>query len=223
MNGSGRSPALLDLPRALADVGSHEHGLESLPAAHIHTVTVPGAAAGWEDAVAAWGRLPLARVLAPSIELAERGFPVSPITAHSWHAGIAQLETGPHGHEMLVRVSGSPLDGTDAANAASTSRRFPSHRAPRAGEVFRNPNLARTLRLVAEHGASKGFYTGETGAAIVELVQSLGGVLSADDLAAHRSDFVDPISAVYRGIEVHEIPPNGQGITALLALNILQV
>jgi gamma-glutamyltranspeptidase/glutathione hydrolase len=191
LNGSGRAPAALDLQRLRAD------GLaEALPATHAHTVTVPGACAGWCDLVERHGRLGLDAILAPAIELAEGGFPVGPMAAFVWQGSAGKLDRAPGGRDLLV-------DG----------------RAPRPGELFRNPALARSLRRVAEKGA-QGFYTGEIAAAIVEVVRAHGGVLSEEDLALHRSSFEEPISSAYRGLRVHECPPNGQGLAALLALNV---
>jgi len=194
LNGSGRAPAALTL-----DLLRRQGLAERLPPFHIHTVTVPGAPAGWCDLVARHGRLPLKRLLAPAIRLAEEGFPVSPITAYFWARGAErQLRHAPGGHALTI-------DG----------------RAPRAGEVFRNPGLARALRLLAEGGASA-FYEGEIADAILALSQRAGGAMTARDLAQHRSTWDAPISTTYRGLRVWECPPNGQGLATLLALNILE-
>ncbi|KAJ0389316.1 hypothetical protein ATCC90586_012245 [Pythium insidiosum] len=141
-----------------------------VPRAHGHSVTVPGAVAGWVDALNKWGSMRLADVLAPAIELARDGFPVSPITAHGWARGKHQLDRSPHGHELL-------LNGT---------------RAPEAGEIFRNPTLAASLEVIAAQGKA-GFYTGRVAEAIVEAVAHHGGVLALEDLAAHTSTVVTPI------------------------------
>lgn len=194
LNGSGRAPAALTLERLARDGFA-----AALPPFHAHCVTVPGAVAGWADALARHGSLPLAEVLAPAIALAEGGFPVAPIAAVQWELGaVLQLGATPGGRELLV-------DG----------------RAPRAGEIFRNPGLARALRLVAEDGP-RAFYTGEIAAAIAAVVQRHGGVLSEADLAEHASTFEAPISATYRGVRVWECPPNGQGLAALLALRLAE-
>jgi gamma-glutamyltranspeptidase/glutathione hydrolase len=194
LNGSGRAPSKLNL-ELLAEQGFSK----ALPPFHPHTVTVPGACAGWCDVVNNHGRLSMEDVLMPAILLAENGFPVSPITAHFWKNGVEkQLSKSPGGHELTI-------DG----------------RAPSPGEVFRNPNLARTLQMVAEKGA-EGFYLGEIASSIVSVIQSAGGVLDEDDLAAHHSTWEDPISTTYRGFRIWECPPNGQGLTALIALNILE-
>ena len=164
-----------------------------------HAVTVPGTIAGWVDTVERFGRMSVAEVLAPAISLAEDGFPVTPIISTGWKRQEDLLRTtGPAGHDLL-------LDG----------------RAPGPGEVWRNPSIARVMRAVAEGGADA-FYDGWPARAIVEAVQMNGGCLTADDLADHRSTFEDPISTGYRGYTIYECPPNGQGITALMALNILE-
>ncbi|MCW5878520.1 MAG: gamma-glutamyltransferase family protein [Anaerolineales bacterium] len=193
LNGSGRAPAALSLDLL------NQQGLTELPLYHAHTVTVPGAAAGWCDTVARFGRLPLGQVLAPAIELAEAGFPVAPVTSYFWARGAQnQLSRASNGHELTIEG-----------------------RAPRPGEIFRNPGLARTLRRLAEGGA-EAFYQGEIAEAIVAVLAEAGGAMSAADLAAHQSSWDEPIFADYHGLRVWECPPNGQGLAALLALNILE-
>ena len=194
LNGSGRAPSALTLDRLKRDGFSTE-----LTPFHAHTVTVPGACAGWFDLIAKHGSLSMPDILAPAIRLAEEGFPVAPITARSWQRGAErQLKSGLNGHELTI-------DG----------------RGPNAGEIFRNPNLARTFKTIAEGGASA-YYQGAIAEAIVSVIQEAGGCMSADDLASHVSTWEAPISVDYRGYRVHECPPNGQGITALIALNILE-
>jgi gamma-glutamyltranspeptidase/glutathione hydrolase len=169
-----------------------------MPSNGVHSVTVPGAAAGWIDSLEHFGSMTLEEVLKPAIILGEKGFPVAPLTARLWDLGVSKLTTGPWGEEML-------LNG----------------RAPRAGEIMRNPTLARTFRTLIEYG-KPGFYEGRIAEAIVELLSSMDGILSLEDLKNHTSTFPDPICVDYKGTEVYEIPPNGQGITALIALNILE-
>jgi len=194
LNGSGRAPAALTLDRLKKDGFSLE-----LPPYHAHTVTVPGACAGWFDLSERHGSLAMAEILAPAIRLARDGFPVAPITANSWKRGAQrQLNSAPNGQELTI-------DG----------------RAPRAGEIFRNPHLARTFEIVAGGGKSA-FYQGEIAKAIVNVIQQAGGCMSMEDLASHTSTWEEPISVTYRGLRVYECPPNGQGITALIALNILE-
>jgi gamma-glutamyltranspeptidase / glutathione hydrolase len=191
LNGSGRAPRALTLDRLRGE------GMTEPPLTHGHTVTVPGACAGWCDLAARHGTRPLAELFAPAIALAEDGFAVAPITAHFWDRASERLRGAPGGTQLLV-------DG----------------RAPRAGERFTNPGMARTLRAVAAGGADA-YYRGEIATAIVAAVAAAGGAMTSDDLAAHTSTWDEPISTVYRGLRVWECPPNGQGITALLALNIL--
>lgn len=194
LNGSGRAPGSLSLDLL------KRHGFErQLPPYHAHTVTVPGAAAGWCDLIDKHGKLKMAEILAPAIRLAEQGFPVAPLTSYFWARGAAnQLSKAANGHELTI-------DG----------------RAPHTGEIFRNPGLARTFRTLAK-GGKAAFYQGEISNAIVNVIQESGGVLAAEDLASHHSTWDTPISTSYRGYRVWECPPNGQGLAALLALNILE-
>jgi gamma-glutamyltranspeptidase / glutathione hydrolase len=197
LNGSGRAPAALTLERIKAIPGVSAQS--SLPPYHPYTITVPGACAGWCDLVERHGSLTMAEVLAPAIRLAEEGFPVAPITAYFWQRGVEQqLRTALNGREMT-------LEG----------------RGPKAGEVFRNPGLGKTLRAVAE-GGKRTFYQGEIAVAIASTVQKAGGCMSLEDLAAHTSSWDTPVSTTYQGLRLWECPPNGQGITALMALNILE-
>ena len=193
INASGRAPKDLTLEKVNQDGFTEE-----LPRFHPHTVTVPGAAAGWIDTVEKFGSLSLNEILGPAIELARDGFPVSDITARYWSLGKSRLEEGPNSAEML-------LNGE----------------APKVGQMMKLANMANTFELLIEHGKA-GFYEGSVASSIVELLQSKGGVMTLDDLKNHRSTFEDPISVNYKGIDVFEIPPNGQGITALIALNIIE-
>jgi gamma-glutamyltranspeptidase/glutathione hydrolase len=194
LNGSGRAPAALTLERVTADGFS-----EGIPPFHAHTVTVPGSCAAWSDLLDQHGTLPLPVVLAPAIRLAEDGFPVAPITAYFWQRGVERLlRDAPGGTELMLHG-----------------------RAPRAGEIFHNPGLGRTFRALAE-GGSRVFYEGEIAAAVAGAVQNAGGALNEGDMGKHLSTWDDPISTTYRGVRVWEAPPNGQGLTALIALNILE-
>ncbi len=194
LNGSGRAPAGLTLERL------RREGLDSaLPPFHPHTVTVPGACAGWCDLVERHGTLAMVEILSPAVRLAEQGFPVAPLTAYFWSRGAdRQLKTAPNGHELTIEGRG-----------------------PRAGETFRNPGLARTLRMIAE-GGKEAYYQGEIAEAIAQVLQNMGGCMTADDLAAHVSTWEVPASVTFGNFRVYECPPNGQGITALLALNLLE-
>jgi gamma-glutamyltranspeptidase/glutathione hydrolase len=197
LNGSGGAPAGLTLERVKKDLGAVHPS--ALPPFHAHTITVPGACAGWCDLVARHGSLSMPEVLAPAIRLAEAGFPVTPITAYFWQRGAeAQLKSALNGRELT-------LDG----------------RAPKAGELFRNPTLGKTFRKVAE-GGKQAFYEGEISEAIASVVQQAGGCMTMKDLASHRSTWEVPVSTAYQGLRLWECPPNGQGITALIALNILE-
>jgi gamma-glutamyltranspeptidase/glutathione hydrolase len=193
LNGSGRAPVGLTLARL------QREGLgEGLSAYHPYTITVPGACAGWCDLLERHGRLPLSQVLAPAIHLAEQGYPVAPVTAYFWKRSEERLRAAPNGVELTIEG-----------------------RAPHPGELFHNPGLARSLRLIAE-GGKAAYYQGPIAEAIETVVQAAGGCLSATDLAAHTSTWETPLSVAYRGLRVWECPPNGQGLAALLALNILQ-
>ncbi|XP_064641150.1 glutathione hydrolase-like YwrD proenzyme [Lineus longissimus] len=199
LNGSGRSPAGLALEKV------HSEGYqpsEKLPVGHGHTVTVPGAAAAWVDTVEKFGsgKLSLGDILSPAIRLAEEGFPVHGTASVFWEMGAHTLtgETNPHGGTMLL--NGKP---------------------PRQGEIMKLPCLANTFRTLVAEGKT-GFYSGRIAKAIVEAVDRAGGVLTVEDLEAHVTTFEDPISVDYQGVRVWEVPPNGQGITALMALNILE-
>ena len=194
LNGSGRAPAALSL-----ELLQKQGFKDELPPFHAHTVTVPGAAAGWCDLVEQHGRLKMREILAPAIRLAEEGFSVAPLTSYFWERGAAnQLSKAANGRELT-------LDG----------------RAPQPGERFHNPGLGRTFRVLAE-GGKDAFYQGEVAQALVQVVRDSGGVITVEDLAAHRSTWDEPISTTYRGFRVWECPPNGQGLATLLALNILE-
>ncbi|MHA2102942.1 MAG: gamma-glutamyltransferase [Candidatus Hodarchaeales archaeon] len=193
INGSGRSPRELTI-EYLNDMGISN----SIPDYNPHTVTVPGTAAGWIDTLERFGTLNIDEVLQPAIKLAENGYPVSPIIAYLWKKGETQLRNGPNAGELLL-----------------------DNRVPEIGEIIKLPTLAKTMKLIAQLG-KKGFYEGEIASSIIELLQSLGNVMTLDDLKNHQSSVVEPISVNYRGIDIFEIPPNGQGLTALLALNILE-
>jgi gamma-glutamyltranspeptidase / glutathione hydrolase len=194
LNASGRAPAALTLERI------QKEGLgDELPPFHPYTITVPGACSGWCEMVARHGQLSMANVLAPAIRLAEEGYPVAPTTAYFWSRGAKrQLAEALNGHELTI-----------------------AGRGPNPGEIFSNPGLARTFKLVAEGGADA-FYQGEISAAIAAVVQEAGGCLNEADLAAHTATWDDPISTLYRGYRIWECPPNGQGLAALIALNILE-
>jgi gamma-glutamyltranspeptidase / glutathione hydrolase len=193
LNGSGRAPASLTLGRL------KKEGIDSLPPFHPYTITVPGACAGWCDLIEKHGILSLGEILAPAIRLADEGAPISPLTSFSWQRSAEhQLTESLNGREMT-------LEG----------------RGPTPGELFHNPGLGRTLRKMAA-GGIKAFYEGEIAESIVATIKKAGGCMTEEDLAAHRSTWDTPVSITYQGFRVYECPPNGQGITALIALNILE-
>ncbi|KAJ7092606.1 gamma-glutamyltranspeptidase [Mycena epipterygia] len=198
LNGSGHSPQKLTLEYA------RERGLtgRSIPLTDLNSVTVPGAAAAWVDTVEKFGsgKVSVADVLAPAIRLAEEGVPVSEIHSLSWQRSENLIKNAsPNGDEML-------LNG----------------KAPLQGQIIKLPNLAQTFREVATHGKD-GFYKGRVAQAIVDLIQSKGGVMELDDLAKHETSFVEPIKYTYANeVTLYECPPNGQGLTALIALGILE-
>ncbi len=175
-------------------------GHKQVPEEGAESVTVPGALAGWTALLERYGTLTLAQALAPATKLAEEGFPVSPIIAQQWAAEEERLRRDPGARATYL------LEG---------------QRAPRVGEWFRNPDFARTLRLIAEKGPGV-LYGGELGGRIAEHLAQRGGFLTLDDLKNHRADWVEPMSVTFRGYRVWELPPNGQGIAALEMLGILE-
>ncbi len=192
LNGSGRAPAALRLEDLRAQ------GLTAIPERSPHAVTVPGAAMGWHDLLTRHGTMTLKEVLADAIYYAREGYPVHPVFGAAWQATESFLKSSPNTADYL-----------------------PGGRAPAVGQIMRLPALARTLEMVAE-GGPQAFYTGSVADAIVATVQSLGGVMTHDDLKAHHSTWGDAITTEYRGLVVCEHPPNGQGLAALLALNIAE-
>ena len=207
LNGSGRSPAALT--RAIAEARGGPRGGAAvggmLDEASAHCVTVPGAAACWADAVEKFGRAPLADVLAPAIELAEAGAPIHGVAASLWRENA---------HQLTDRWGG--LGGNPGAASLLVDGRPPER-----GQVLRNPELARTFRALAAEGRD-GFYRGRVAEAVVAAVRGKGGLLALEDLAAHETEACEPASANYRRKTVWELPPNGSGAVALLALDILE-
>lgn len=195
LNGSGRSPQALTQEQCA--------NLQQIPDRSWLSVTVPGAVSAWRTLWQRWGKLPFEQLFAPAIRYAEAGYPVSPETAIAWKRSESRY---------------LPLQGTEFQPFKSVF--FPSDRAPAVGEIWRSPAHARTLRTIAQSGGET-FYRGELATQIVNFAAATGGYLTLADLAHHQADWVEPISTDYRGITVWEIPPNGQGIAALMALNIL--
>ncbi len=174
-------------------------GDNGVPALGWNSVTVPGAVSAWVELHAKFGRLPFERVFEPAISYGRSGFPVSPIIAQQWEAQVPLFASQPGFAEAFL----------------------PDGRAPKAGELFRLPAHAATLEEIAATNG-EAFYRGELAAQLDTHATANGGAMRASDLAAHRADWVGTISGSYRGYTVHEIPPNGQGIVALIALGILQ-
>ena len=193
LNASGRS-AYAATPEAFA-----ERGLKEIPYRGVLSVTVPGVVDGWAALLERYGTIPLSRALAPAIEYASRGFPVSEIIAWQWKSAAGVL----------------------SADRAAAATFLPGGRAPEPGDVFANPRLADTLRKIAS-GGRDAFYRGPIAEAIIGDIRARRGLLEARDLAEHRSDWVDPITTSYRGHDVFELPPNTQGFVALEMLNILE-
>ncbi len=170
-----------------------------MPSAGIHSVTVPGAVAGWGALRDRFGRLGFADILGPARYYAEHGFPVGPVVAGGWAA-----------HEETL-----------AAEPSAAATYLPGGRPPAAGAIFRNPDLARSLQLVAEGGA-EAFYRGPIAGALVALSRERGGAMAAEDLASFEPEWVTPVSTIYRGWTVYELPPNTQGIAALMMLDVME-
>lgn len=198
VNGSGKSPNALSLD-AIADLEDSDFKVSA------HAVTVPGAARAYQDIVDTFGsgRFSLREILEPAAQIAEEGFPVSPVTAFHWKEDLAEVAKWVTGDEDIPMT----VDG-----------QLP----PQAGEVFTNSGMARVLRDLGDNGAAKGFYEGLTGQAIVDSIQKHGGVMTMEDLKNHESLFPNPIATDYRGIHLWQVPPNGQGVAALIALSGLQ-
>ena len=193
LNASGRSPRSLTLEEF------QQRGLEHVPAYGVLPISVPGAVDGWFELHAKFGKLPMDQVLAPAIHYAEKGFPVSELIAYYWRLSIPAREAQPFFLETFTR------DG----------------RAPAKGEMWTNKALARTYEILAA-GGRDAFYKGDLARTIAGTVQEAGGFLSYEDLASHTSEWVEPVGANYRGVDVWELPPNGQGIAALQILNIME-
>ena len=197
LNASGRSPKGLSLATLRERLAKEGH--KAIPAHGPLPVSTPGAVAGWFDLHARFGDMSMAKLLAPAIGQAERGFAVSQVIAHYWEANAKLLATFPNFKETFM----------------------PGGRAPRVGERFKNPALARTYAALADGGA-QAFYRGPIADAIARHVHEQGGYLSTEDLASHRSEWVRPVRASYRGVDLWELPPNGQGIAAQQILGIME-
>ncbi|KEO84865.1 gamma-glutamyltransferase family protein [Tumebacillus flagellatus] len=199
LNASGPAPAAISLEEL------RNQGHTEMPKYGFVPVTVPGAPSAWAELSAKFGKLPLTDVLAPAIEYAQRGFPLSPTLGYYW--------------ERAVKIFSENLKGDEFKHWFDTFA--PEGRAPRIGEMWRSPNHAKTLQEIAETGAAS-FYRGELAEKIDAYSKKHGGYLCGEDLANFRPEWVKPISVNYKGYDVWEIPPNGHGIVALMALNLLK-
>ncbi|WP_289029825.1 gamma-glutamyltransferase [uncultured Paraglaciecola sp.] len=193
LNASGRSPKSLTLEHFQLQ------GLDKIPAYGPLPVSVPGAVDGWFELHQKFGNLPMTTLLSPSIEYAKNGFPVSELIAHYMQSSVPKLAKFPGFKETYM----------------------PNGKAPVKGQIFTNKDLAVTYEKIAT-GGRDAFYKGDIAQSIAAYMEKQGGFLSYEDLASHTSDWVEPVSANYKGYDVWELPPNGQGIAALQILNILE-
>ncbi|HGY56539.1 MAG TPA: gamma-glutamyltransferase [Caldithrix abyssi] len=193
LNGSGRSPKSLTLRYF------KEKGYRKIPSHGPLPVSIPGCVDGWFELHKKFGKLDMQDILAPAIRYAREGFPVSELIAYYWGRSVPFLKKYPN-FEKIYTIGGH---------------------APRKGEIFKNPYLANTLEKIARGGRDV-FYKGEIARTIDRFMKQMGGFLSYEDLAAHHSEWVEPLSVNYRGYDVWELPPNGQGIAALQMLQILE-
>ena len=193
LNGSGRSP------HSISRKVFQDKGLDEIPINGPLSWSVPGCVDGWEMVRKRFGTLGFKDLLADPIKTAQEGFPVSEIIGRSWAGSRAAL-----------------------AEWADSARTYlPNGQAPRVGQIFTNPDLAWSYRQIAEHGRDA-FYTGEVASRIVDFSKDNGGFFSMKDFADHHGDWIDPVSTSYRGHDIWELPPNGQGIAALQMLNVLE-
>ncbi|HEX2241966.1 MAG TPA: gamma-glutamyltransferase family protein, partial [Gammaproteobacteria bacterium] len=193
LDASGRSP------RAATLEFCRRNGFQEMPQRGIHSVTVPGAVHGWATLLDAYGTKSLADVLQAAVHHAEDGFPVAELTAEQWQESQPRL----------------------AADEGASLNYLIDGRTPRAGEIFKNPRMAKTLRRIADEGPEV-FYRGDIAEKIVRCSEKHGGLFTVEDFTGHRSDWVEPITANYRGYDIYELPPATQGFVALAMLKILE-
>ncbi len=193
LNGSGRSPA------SLTQDEFQRRGLTRIPSFGVLPISVPGCVDGWFELHGRFGKLPMSELLAPAVQYAREGFPVSEVIAQGWRSGETVFADQPGFRETFL------IDG----------------KAPKKGDIFQNHRLAKTLEKIGSHGRDE-FYRGETARSIAAFVKEHDGFLSYEDLASHQSEWIEPVSTNYRGYDVWELPPNGQGIAALQMLNVLE-
>ncbi|WER45065.1 gamma-glutamyltransferase [Cupriavidus sp. WKF15] len=198
LNSSGVAPAAWNPEYFKSKYGTDANGLAKRPVRGWDSVTVPGVIAGWAALHERFGKLPFADLMEPAIEIAERGYAMPPVVAHKWAAAVPELKDQPGFADTFM----------------------PNGRAPLVGEKFTMKAAADTLRKIGET-RGRAYYEGEIAEKIAAFSKQCGGAMTVDDLRNYRPDWVKPISKSYRGYELHEIPPNGQGIAALMALGIL--
>ena len=198
LNASGRSPKGLTLEQLQAEV--KKLGRTDIPPLGILPISVPGAVDGWFSLHDKFGQLPMKKVLAPAISYAENGFPVTELIAYYWQNSVPRLSTQPGDFKGTFTINGQ---------------------GPKTGDIFKNPALANTYKQLAS-GGRDAFYKGAIAKKIDAFMQKEGGYLRYDDFASHSSTWVEPVSVNYRGYDVWELPPNGQGIAALQMLQILK-
>ena len=202
LNGSGYAPQRLT-PEAVAASGA----TEKMPLRGWEAVTVPGAPSAWAELHKRFGRLPFAKLFEPAIYYAEQGYPVSPIVARFWQEGIDALTPYKNNPAIAPWFATFDVHGNGVA--------------PQTGEMVKLPDHAKTLRILAD-SYCESYYRGELAQKLVEFSDKTGGYLSLEDLADYRAEWVEPVHINYHGYDVWEMPPNGHGITALMALNILK-
>ncbi|PCI63319.1 MAG: gamma-glutamyltransferase [Gammaproteobacteria bacterium] len=198
LNASGRSPQGLTLSQLKTELKDLKR--DTIPPYGMLPISVPGAVDGWFELHQKFGRLPMKQILAPAIDYAKNGFPVSELIAHYWQKSVPKLSPQVGSFKTTFTING---------------------KAPRKGQLFKNPELADTLSKIAAQGRDA-FYRGDIAKTIDAFMKKNGGYLRYQDLADHHSTWVEPLSTNYRGYDVFELPPNGQGIAALQMLNILE-
>jgi len=198
LNASGRSPQSLTLKKLKTELTALKR--DDIPPYGMLPISVPGTVDGWFEMHDKFGKMAMNNILEPAINYANNGFPVSELIAYYWDRSVPRLSVQPGSFKETFTIDG---------------------KAPRKGQIFKNPELANTLSLLAEHGR-EAFYQGEIADKIADFMDANGGYISRNDLASHSSTWVEPVSTNYRGYDVFELPPNGQGIAALQMLNILE-
>ena len=199
LNASGHAPAAWNVDYFAKKYGRDAQGLAQAPKRGVDAVTIPGVVAGWAALHEKFGKLPFADLMVPAIEIAERGYAVPPVVAHKWAAAVPELKDQPGFAQAFM----------------------PKGRAPHVGERFCLPGAAQTLKAVGQ-SAGKAMYEGELAKRLVEFLGEHGGAHTMDDFASFQPQWVEPVTKDYSGYTLHELPPNGQGIAALMAVGILE-